>query len=143
MGINDQFAAQMKQMQAPSPLQPQMAMPTYSMFTPIQTNTQTVAPRMQVNRVNGRKGAEKFNIGPDSSVFLMDTAEQIIWAVTTDSAGEKTVTGLAVTVIDEKAEEKKAEKDLKDAIDVLAKKLEENTGKIANLEERFKAWEDA
>ena len=140
---NEQFAAQLKQLQTPIPqMNSPLTMPTYPVYTPMQMNSNQL-PRMQVSRVNGRKGAESFKLGPDSSVFLMDTVKEVIWAVTTDSAGEKTITQLAVTVVDEEAEEKKAGEELKVSIQNLAKKLEENTTKIEDLEKRFKEWEGA
>ena len=49
------------------------------------------APQMQVTRVNGEGGANAFSIGPNSSALLLDTSGTMIWAVTTDGAGYKTV----------------------------------------------------
>lgn len=45
----------------------------------------------QVVRVNGRNGAEAFSIGPNSSALLLDESGTLIWLVTSDGAGYKTV----------------------------------------------------
>ena len=51
----------------------------------------TMQPTMQVVRVNGRGGAEAFSIGPNSSALLLDESGRLVWAVTTDGAGYKTI----------------------------------------------------
>lgn len=43
-------------------------------------------------RVNGRAGAEAYNLGPNSDVLLLDQNAAIVWSVQTDGAGYKTVT---------------------------------------------------
>jgi hypothetical protein len=48
-------------------------------------------PQMQVTKVNGRPGADAFRIGPNSSALLLDESGTLIWAITTDGAGYKTV----------------------------------------------------
>ena len=52
---------------------------------------QAAAPQMQVTRVNGEGGANAFTMGPNSSALLLDASGTMIWAVTTDGAGYKTV----------------------------------------------------
>ena len=49
------------------------------------------AQQMQVIKVNGAGGANAYNMGPNSSALLLDTSGTMIWAVTTDGAGYKTV----------------------------------------------------
>ena len=63
--------------------QNQYGSPTY--------NLPQQAPQMQVVRVNGRGGAEAFAIGPNSSALLLDESGRLVWAVTTDEAGYKTI----------------------------------------------------
>lgn len=41
----------------------------------------------QTPRVNGRKGAEDFQMLPNSSVILLDTSAPLVWYKETDSAG--------------------------------------------------------
>lgn len=48
-------------------------------------------PQMQVTKVNGEGGANAFSMGPNSSALLLDAGGTMIWAVTTDGAGYKTV----------------------------------------------------
>ena len=51
-------------------------------------------PHYEIPKVNGRDGANAFQLGPNSAVFLMDQASDgiVIYLVTTDGAGYKTVT---------------------------------------------------
>lgn len=46
----------------------------------------------QVVRVNGENGARAFQIGANSSAMLLDESGTMIWLVTSDGAGYKTVT---------------------------------------------------
>ena len=41
-------------------------------------------------KVNGRNGAEAYNLGPNSSAVLFDNDDSIIWFISTNSAGYKT-----------------------------------------------------
>ena len=70
---------------------------TYPM--PQQTNpyAQHLTPQMQVTRVNGRGGAEAYQMGPNSSTLLLDESGVLVWAVTTDGAGYKTVAPYDIT----------------------------------------------
>ena len=49
------------------------------------------APAQQVVRVNGENGARAFALGPYSSAMLLDESGTIVWMVTTDGAGYKTI----------------------------------------------------
>ena len=51
----------------------------------------------QVVRVNGRGGAEAYSIGPNSSALLLDESGTLVWLVTTDGAGYKTVSPYDIT----------------------------------------------
>ena len=46
----------------------------------------------QVVKVNGENGARAFNLGANSSALLLDETGLLVWLVTTDGAGYKTVT---------------------------------------------------
>ena len=48
-------------------------------------------PRREVDRVNGKNGADMFRLAPNSSVLLLDENNPIVWFVKTDGAGYKTV----------------------------------------------------
>jgi hypothetical protein len=60
-------------------------------MNPYQGMVAPAAPQMQVTRVNGEGGANAFSMGPNSSALLLDASGTMIWAVTTDGAGYKTV----------------------------------------------------
>ena len=47
--------------------------------------------QQQVVRVNGEAGARTFQIGPNSSALLLDESGLMVWLVTSDGAGYKTV----------------------------------------------------
>lgn len=72
------------------------------------------APQMQVTRVNGEGGANTFNMGPNSSALLLDTSGTMIWAVTTDGAGYKTV--VPYDIFPHKSQEQAAVKSLEERI---------------------------
>ena len=55
-------------------------------------------PRMTIPKVNGYEGAMAFDMGPESSVLLMDLNDPIVWCVVTDSSGFKTATPLEVKI---------------------------------------------
>lgn len=48
--------------------------------------------RTEVPRVSGRGGAEAFPMGPNSSAMPLDESGTLVWLITTDSAGFKTIT---------------------------------------------------
>mgnify|MGYP007102076454 CR=1 FL=1 len=47
--------------------------------------------KQEVVKVNGENGARAFPLGPNSSAMLLDVTGTIVWVVTTDGAGYKTV----------------------------------------------------
>lgn len=70
------------------------------MYNPYFNNPymQTPAPmapnatnQQQVVKVNGRNGAEAFQMAPNSSTLLLDETAPIVWLATTDGAGYKTL----------------------------------------------------
>lgn len=65
-------------------------------YNPYTQPTQTIPPT-QVVRVNGRNGAEAYTIGPNSSALLLDESGALVWLVTTDGAGYKTVAPYDIT----------------------------------------------
>ena len=54
-------------------------------------------PKQEVVKVNGENGAKAFPIGPNSSAILLDSSGTLIWLVTTDGAGYKTVMSYDIT----------------------------------------------
>ena len=56
-----------------------------------------VPAAQQVVRVNGENGARAFQIGPNGSAMLLDESGTLVWLVTTDGAGYKTVQPYDIT----------------------------------------------
>lgn len=54
----------------------------------------------QITRVNGRNGAEAFNLPPNSSVLLLDETQPVVWLKQTDGGGYPTLTGYNITPIE-------------------------------------------
>lgn len=71
----------------------------------IQQNNPMV--RQEVVKVNGRPGADAFNLGPNCSALLLDTTAPIVWLVQTDGAGYKTLNPYDITPHEEKPPEDK------------------------------------
>lgn len=44
-------------------------------------------PHYEIIRVNGKPGVDAFQMGPNSSVILVDETAPIVWFVRTDGAG--------------------------------------------------------
>ena len=82
-------------------------------------NMMAGAQQMQVTKVNGEGGANAFSMGPNSSAILLDASGTMIWAVTTDGAGYKTV--VPYDIIPHKDQEKLTYEGLENRI----KRLEE------------------
>ena len=59
----------------------------YGMMQPYQQPAQSC----QVIKVNGENGARAYNMGPNSSALLLDESGLMVWLVTSDGAGYKTV----------------------------------------------------
>mgnify|MGYP007133723090 CR=1 FL=1 len=58
---------------------------------------QNVQPPSQVVKVNGENGAKAFQIGANSSALLLDESGLMVWLITTDGAGYKTVSAYDIT----------------------------------------------
>ena len=62
----------------------------YGMAPQYQPPVMPAAPQ-QVVRVNGENGARAYQIGANSSAMLLDESGLMVWLVTSDGAGWKTV----------------------------------------------------
>ena len=51
---------------------------------------------IHVVKVNGRAGAETYNLPPNSDIILLDLNDPIVWFVQSDGAGYKTVTPYSI-----------------------------------------------
>ena len=58
---------------------------------------QPVQPPVQVVRVNGENGAKAYAIGANSSALLLDESGTMVWLVTSDGAGYKTVSAYDIS----------------------------------------------
>ena len=56
-----------------------------------------LAPQSQVVKVNGENGARAYQIGANSSALLLDESGLMVWLVTSDGAGYKTVSPYDIT----------------------------------------------
>ena len=65
----------------------------------LQQNSQPMyqQPRQEVVKVSGENGARAYPMGANSSALLLDESGKLIWAVTTDGAGYKTVMPYDIT----------------------------------------------
>lgn len=70
--------------------------PTMNPYLP-QAHSQLAQPRQEVVKVNGEPGARAFPMGANSSALLLDVSGTIVWLVTTDGAGYKTVAPFDIT----------------------------------------------
>lgn len=58
---------------------------------------QPVLQPSSVIKVNGENGARAFSMGANSSALLLDESGMMVWLVTSDGAGYKTVTPYDIT----------------------------------------------
>ena len=90
------------------------------------------AQKQEVTKVNGRNGAEAYQLPPNSSVLLLDTSAPVVWLKTTDGASYPTITGYNISPIVEKSNQPAASAQLK--------QLEE---RVANIERILKKNEQS
>lgn len=60
-------------------------------------------PHYDIIKVSGRQGVDAFQMGPNSSVLLLDETAPIVWLVQTDGAGFKTPTPFSITPYEQPA----------------------------------------
>jgi hypothetical protein len=85
----------------------------------------TPALRQEVITVNGRNGAEAYQMAPNSSILLLDETAPIVWLKTTDGASYPTVTGYTITPIKPKLAPTVESNELFTSLEERIKKLEE------------------
>ena len=73
----------------------------YNPYNPYQQNQQSFmpsqAPRQELVKVNGRPGAEAYQMAPNSSAVLLDETAPIVWLVQTDGAGYKSLSPYSIS----------------------------------------------
>lgn len=87
-------------------------------------------PKMEITKVNGRNGAEAYQLAPNSSVLLLDYQEPIVWLKTTDGAGYPTITPYTITPY--KPEQPTDIKTLEQRIERLEMRLNESYSNTTN-----------
>lgn len=87
---------------------------------------QPVLPAQQVVRVTGEAGARAYQIGPNSSALLLDESGALVWLVTSDGAGYKTVS--AYDIAPHQQEKAPDFGDLESRIKRLEERINGNTG---------------
>lgn len=58
---------------------------------------QPAQPVMQIVKVSGENGARSYQMGANSSALLLDESGLMVWLVTSDGAGYKTVSAYDIT----------------------------------------------
>lgn len=53
--------------------------------------------KQEVTRVNGRNGAEMYQLAPNSSILMLDETAPIVWLKVTDGAGYATLSPYNIT----------------------------------------------
>ena len=101
---------------------PPMMMNPMGGFNPFQQPVPVQPAQQQVVRVNGDNGARAYQMGANSSALLLDESGTMVWLVTSDGAGYKTVSAYDITP--HQAEPPKDWTDLENRV----KKLEEMMG---------------
>ena len=92
------------------------------------------AAPQQVVRVNGENGARAFQIGANSSALLLDESGLMVWLITSDGAGYKTVQ--AYDIAPHKAEQAPDFGGLEDRIRRLEEKVNGITGNSTAAEQK-------
>lgn len=85
----------------------------------------TYMVKSEVVKVNGRNGAEAYQMAPNSSALLLDETAPLVWLVQTDGAGYKTCTPFDIKI----HEEKNVLQDIQERLARLEKAYEQSDSK--------------
>lgn len=83
-----------------------------------------IPQRTEIVRVNGRNGAEAYQMAPNSSALLLDETAAIVWFKQTDGAGYPNLTPYSITPY--QPEPQISTRDLLDRIEKLEAKFNES-----------------
>ena len=86
-------------------------------------------PRCEVIKVSGENGARSIRMGRNSSVILMDVDQPLVWLVTTDDIGYKTVQGFKIEALPNKDQQ------VNDVLTNLANAVEKINTRLTQIEE--------
>lgn len=70
--------------------------PYNNAYNPMQVQYNSPA-KHEITRVNGRGGAEAFQMQPNSAILLLDKSAPVVWLKQTDGAGYATITPYTIT----------------------------------------------
>ena len=70
-------------------------------YSPFNPQPYVVPQRQEIIRVNGKGGAEAFQMAANSQALLLDETAPIVWLKTTDGAGYPTLTAYDITIHEE------------------------------------------
>ena len=105
----------------------------YQPFNPFGYNMpqvyQAPAAQQQVTRVNGENGAKAYSLGANSSALLLDESGLMVWLVTSDGAGYKTVS--AYDIVPHKMQQAPDYAELEERIKKLEERMNGQTGNHA------------
>lgn len=105
----------------------------YQPFNPFGYNMpqvyQAPAAQQQVTRVNGENGARAYSLGANSSALLLDESGLMVWLVTSDGAGYKTVA--AYDIVPHQVPQAPDYGNLEERIKKLEEKINGHTGNHA------------
>lgn len=82
-----------------NPFNPYQINPAYA--SQFNSNMHPVTPS-QITKVNGRGGAEAYQMPPNSQALLLDETQPLIWLKQTDGAGYPTITAYDIKPHEEK-----------------------------------------
>ena len=70
--------------------------PYNNAYNPMQAQYNSPA-KYEITRVNGKNGAEAFQMQPNSAILLLDETAPVVWLKQTDGAGYATITPYSIT----------------------------------------------
>lgn len=106
----------------------------------LQQAIQPQTAQTKVVEVTGRAGAEAYQLGPDSSILLLDNTAPIVWLVKTDGAGYKSLSAYDITPHEEKAPEDQY-KSLEERITKLEETINAKQSNTSNAKRKSDAAE--
>lgn len=69
----------------------------YNYLSNQQWQNSNLRNKQEIIKVNGKNGAEAFQMMPNSQALLLDETAPIVWLVQTDGAGYKTISAFDLT----------------------------------------------
>lgn len=86
-----------------------------------------VQQKQTIAKVNGKNGADMYQLPPNSEALLLDETAPIVWLIQTDSAGYKTAT--AFDLVAHKEAPQATLQDLMERVEALEREVKSNNGK--------------